>query len=497
MSEEDERWRIPGGLRTQLLAGLVVLVVGTVALVALVVLHLAEQEIRRSEIRQTIRSAEHLADLNLGEVPDERVRSFRRRADVRFAHLTIGEQTFRSGWLPGVSNGEAIERLDPSSSSYRFLDLDDRTFVLAAVRVHRAGEPTTAYVARSFERAQHRIRRTQTLLGVYLGLDALFILIVGYAFLTYVVVRPIRAIGTATDRAARGDLASHIEVLPANEYGDVGRSFNRMLDELRNNRRELEERLEELDRAYTELEQTQESLIRSEKLASVGQLAAGVAHEVGNPLSSISGYADMMADMDLEEDEYRDLAERIGKQVDRIQQIIHQLLDYSRDDSREPIEAVSLSDGIDEALDLLEPQPRMRRKTIETTLPDDLPDVRGNANQIVQVLVNLLINAADAINGASEREYGEGRIELEAGVDEADDEVWLRVSDDGPGIPEEDRSRIFDPFFTTKEPGEGTGLGLAISHRIVHRFDGNMSVESQVGEGTTFELRFQRDDDAR
>ncbi len=489
MSEDTASGYLPGGLRTQLLLGLLVLVIGTVALVALIVLHLAKQEIRRSEIRQTLQLAEHLADMDVGDRPDERIRAFRKRTRVQFAHLNVDGRTLRSGNIPGVRPESFMETIGSTSNTYHVLESDEGQLVVASARIDRGRGTAEAYVAQPLGRSPNRLQRTQTFLLIYLGLDALFILIVGYAFLTYVVLRPVQAIGTATERAARGDLASHIEVLPDNEFGDVGRSFNRMLDELRDNRRELEERLEELDRAYHELEQTQESLIRSEKLASVGQLAAGVAHEIGNPLSSISGYTDMMVDMEFDEDEYRDLAERIGDQVDRIQAIIHHLLDYSRDTSDAPIEPVSLASCVDEALELLEPQPRMRRMTIATDIPDDLPRLEGNVNQLVQVLVNLLINAADAINNDADHEYGEGHIEIGAGLDDEEEAIWIRVSDNGPGMSDEDQSRIFEPFFTTKDPGEGTGLGLAISHRIIHRFDGTISVDSEIGEGTTFELR--------
>ncbi|MFP4597486.1 MAG: sensor histidine kinase [Persicimonas sp.] len=335
------------------------------------------------------------------------------------------------------------------------------------------------------ESANERIADARKLLLVYLGLDALFILLVGYAFFTYVVVRPLRAIGVASERAARGDLASPVSVLPPNEFGQVGRQFNQMLAELRTKREELEDRLEELDQANRQLRQTQDSLIRSEKLASVGQLAAGVAHEVGNPLAAIGGYMELLEEGDLDEETTRDIIERSGREVERIRTTIRDLLDYSREESAPDSQTVALGVCIDEAINLVSAQPKARRVSIERDVPDDLPTIEAVGPQIVQVLVNLLINAVDALADADQP-----RIEIVAEHRSAPEELVVRVGDNGPGLDTETPQRIFDPFFTTKDPGEGTGLGLSICLRIMRRLDGDIRVESAPGEGTTFELVF-------
>lgn len=337
--------------------------------------------------------------------------------------------------------------------------------------------------------AEHAIQRqlpidaTRRLLIVYLGLDALFILLVGYAFLTYVVMRPLRAIGVASERAARGDLASPVSVLPPNEFGQVGRQFNGMLDELRTSREELEERLEELDQANQQLREAQDSLIRSEKLASVGQLAAGVAHEVGNPLAAISGYLELLEDGDLDDDVATDIVVRSQKEVERIRVIIRDLLDFSREEAEPAIEAVALRTCVEEAKNLVKAQPKSRSVDIVDEVPTDLPQVRAVASQVVQILVNLLINAVDAMEGEA------GRIVVSA--EASDEQVVLVVEDDGPGIPEEKLQRVFDPFYTTKEPGEGTGLGLAICLRIMRRLEGDIRVANRHDHGARFELAFR------
>ncbi|MFB6263626.1 MAG: sensor histidine kinase, partial [Bradymonadaceae bacterium] len=365
----SERRGFPGGLRAQLLLGLLLLVIGTVALVAIVVVEVAERQIRQTEIDRAIGVADHLAALHRADTPGQRLQSFRRRAGLSYAELSIDGRRFTSGTLPRGSEGR---RPTGPSETHRIVSVEGQSYVLAMVRRSQDGHRVTARVARSLEEARERVERAWRLLWVYLALDALFVVVVGYGFLTFLVVRPIRAIGVATRRAARGDLASHIELLPSNEFGEVGRSFNAMLDELRENRRELEERLEELDRAYTELEQTQESLIRSEKLASVGQLAAGVAHEIGNPLSAISGYLEVLRDSDLDEQQREEILERAESQLDRIQAIIRDLLDYSREEADAPVQAVSLHAAVEDAIALVEPQPRARSLEIEECLPDEL-----------------------------------------------------------------------------------------------------------------------------
>jgi signal transduction histidine kinase len=487
-----ERRGFPGGLRAQLMLGLVVLVVGTMALVALVGVHLARQQVEQSQRQRTVDAAERLAELREVGPPGDILESVG-PGDADWAKITVDGGEAARGDLPEGKEPDLAKLMAEADRlpAVRLTHIGGRPYAVA-VTADRPDDPTWRVgVARSMDDAYERIAQSRRLLLAYLGIDALFILIVGYAFLTFVVVRPIRAIGVATERAARGDLASHIEILPPNEFGRVGRSFNRMLDELRDNRRELEERVEELDEAYRELEQTQESLIRSEKMASVGQLAAGVAHEIGNPLSALTGYLQMVDDPDLGEERRTEMVERMRGQVDRMQTIIQDLLDYSRDESDREIVAVPLGPCVSEAVDLLAPQPSARSVDIEVDLPDDLPKVRANRDELVQVLVNLLMNAADAIAEADETQgQPDGNVEMSAR--EEGESVVLVVADDGPGIPEEERQRIFDPFYTTKDPGEGTGLGLAIALRIMDRFGGELTVESEAGEGAVFRLEFRQ-----
>jgi len=510
MSSDNDHAQIPGGLRTQLLVSLAVLLVGTLALVALAFVQLLERHVRSTEIERTFQLANQLAhtptDADLEPTVDHLMRH---HSQIVGASLDIGgdekgehQTSARRGDIPSVDL--------PKGRAFQVTSVDQKRILVTQVERPTAetqsgdDESTArrAVVARTLEPAFDRVRQMRNLLLAYLAVDALFVLIVGYALLTYLVVRPIRAIGVATRRAARGDLASHIDLQPANEFGEVARSFNDMLDELRDNRRQLRERIEELDEAYTELEETQQNLIRSEKLASVGRLAAGVAHEIGNPLSAVTGYLDMLEDEELDAETRRDIVERSQRQLQRIRTIIRDLLDFSRQETETEPEPVDLAACIREAVDLAEPQPRTRQIAIRVSFPDDLPKVRADAAQVTQVILNLVMNAADAIHDEHDPDDGHGSLtdgdfgtveiqaSSEAATDDGPDAVEISVTDDGPGIPEAEQSDIFDPFYTTKDPGAGTGLGLAVSLRIVERFDGDISVSSPVDEEAQRGTRF-------
>lgn len=329
------------------------------------------------------------------------------------------------------------------------------------------------------------------LLATYIALEVLVVLLLGYGFFTFLVVRPVRAIGVASQRAAQGDFASPIKNLPRNEFGAVSRQFNSMLVELAKNREKLEQRLRELDRANQQLREAQNTLIRSEKLASVGQLAAGVAHEVGNPLAAISGYLEILGDEDLDAPTRRDILARSQQNVDRIRDTVGNLLNYSREESDAHIEAVDPAACVAEAVHLVRAQPKAKSAVITTNLPAPLSAVRAVPGEVVQVLVNLLINALDAL--ASSRPSNQRPATITITADQsAHDVVIIRIQDNGPGISTEQMQRVFDPFFTTKDPGEGTGLGLAICLRLMQRVDGDIQLDSTPGEGSTFSLVFRR-----
>ncbi|HEX6243639.1 MAG TPA: ATP-binding protein, partial [Polyangiales bacterium] len=235
-----------------------------------------------------------------------------------------------------------------------------------------------------------------------------------------------------------------------------------------------------LERTTTELGSTRDQLVRSEKLASVGRLAAGVAHEIGNPLAAITGLIELLQLGGLSQAEHDEFLSRVRGETERIHRIIRELLDYSR---ARPSEASApacgdLASVVEEAVKLIAPQKDLRLVTIEVRVHDDRPWVKAPADELTQVVLNLLLNAADAV-------AGEGTILVELRRC-ADAQIELSVTDSGPGIPEALLGRVFDPFFTTKPAGKGTGLGLAVCMSLVERYGGKIAAENTKGGGARF-----------
>ncbi len=224
----------------------------------------------------------------------------------------------------------------------------------------------------------------------------------------------------------------------------------------------------------------EESLQQSEKLSSIGLLAAGVAHEVNTPLTGVSSYTQMLLGMIPETDPKHLLLEKVQKQTDRATNIVGNLLNFSRTGNASEFVDVDINGLLDDTLQLLEPQLRNSNIEIERDYCDSVPIVFGNAGKLQQVFTNLVINARDAIvNG--------GSIEIHTAVRD-DEEVVIEVVDTGVGIEPENLNRIFDPFFTTKAVGSGTGLGMAVSYGIVQEHHGTISASSKVDQGSTFRV---------
>jgi PAS domain S-box-containing protein len=231
----------------------------------------------------------------------------------------------------------------------------------------------------------------------------------------------------------------------------------------------------------------EEQVLQQERLASLGLLAAGVAHEVNTPLTGISSYAQILLEDMPASDPRRSTLEKIEAQTRRASSIANSLLNLARPE-RTAFESLPLNDAVREVLKLFAPQIRDERIVLHAELGDEMPDVRGHRGKLQQVLLNLLSNARDAVEGG-------GTITVRTAV--SGERVLLEVVDDGIGIAEDDLPRIFDPFFTTKGRGKGTGLGLSISYGIVREHDGAMQVESVPGEFTRFHIELPAHKPAR
>ena len=317
----------------------------------------------------------------------------------------------------------------------------------------------------------------------YLGLTAATVLLLTYVLLTYFIVRPIDRLRLAAERLAAGRLRTSVPVQGAAEVARLAATFNEMAALLREDRAALQDRLEELERTTAELTAAQEQLVRSARLAAVGRLSAGVAHEIGNPLAAIRGLLDLMQTGDLDPEEEEEFVGRIQREAERIHHTIRDLLDFSRNEPGQAgrIEnSADISEVVSDTIKLIDRQTRFRDIDLALTLEDGLPRVRGDHERLRQLLLNLLFNAADALGE-------KGRIEVRASS--GGDVVQLVVEDNGPGIDREIIEQVFDPFVTTKAPGQGTGLGLAVCHTIVERLGGSIEAANRKQGGAIFHVR--------
>jgi two-component system NtrC family sensor kinase len=306
--------------------------------------------------------------------------------------------------------------------------------------------------------------------------------------LTYVItgrmIRPLEEMVVATKRGAAGDLDHPVNVPSGDEIGHLAWSFNQMLASLKAARQESEQWARTLEQRVEqrteELGEIQSKMAQAERLASLGRMAAGVAHEINNPLGGVLTFA-MVALEDCAPDHpLRRNLEIIVKQALRCRDIVKGLLEFARQ-SDSSIAATDLNPLVEGALSFLEGQASFHDVQVIRRLQEGLPQVLADPGAMQQVITNLVINAVDAMD---ER----GQLTVVTETDPNTHEILLRVQDTGKGIPKEILPLIFEPFFTTKEVGRGTGLGLAIVHGIVARTGGRVEVDTSQA-GSTFTVR--------
>jgi two-component system NtrC family sensor kinase len=277
-----------------------------------------------------------------------------------------------------------------------------------------------------------------------------------------------RKLAVASEQLAHGNLDAKVEIRSHDELRELADAFNFMAAALK----KRDEKVREF---------TTRRIMESERLAHIGQLAAGVAHEINNPLQGIVTYSHLLLERSSAGNGTRESLEKIVKQANRCRDIIRGLLDFAR--QRKPEKRLcSVNRVLEECISLVDDQALFHNIRVIKHLSPDLPQVLMDPSQIQQVFMNMIINAAEAMNGT-------GQLTLTTRHVPEDSAVEVQFTDSGHGIKEEDLDRIFNPFFTTKEVGHGTGLGLAISYGIVKEHKGAITVESEEGQGATFIIR--------
>ncbi|KPJ61927.1 MAG: hypothetical protein AMJ42_00580 [Deltaproteobacteria bacterium DG_8] len=315
-------------------------------------------------------------------------------------------------------------------------------------------------------------------------------IIFGSLLLTRYLVKPLERLIRATEGITKGYFPQDLEPTGRNEIGTLSASLSRMADRLRKDREQIAQYIQFLEESNSQLKKAQDEVLRSEKLASLGKLAAGIAHEIGNPIGIILGYIGVLRHTMNQQEGNRDTLKRIENEIMRIDKIIRELLHFSHP-GKVSLHPIQINPLIEEASSLISHQKAFHSIKLELDLKENLPLILADEQQFQQVMINLFINAMDAMpNGGkltiTAEQYSNAKDISTTPSNTSG--VKIIVRDTGKGIKREHLNRIFDPFFTTKEPGKGTGLGLSVCLRIIESFRGTISVESSPEKGTTFTI---------
>jgi signal transduction histidine kinase len=315
-------------------------------------------------------------------------------------------------------------------------------------------------------------------------------------------VRPLQRLAAAARAIAAGDLAARVPAEGPRETFELAGAFNEMTEALAARTQALEKAVADLRESNRQLRAARAGLDRAERLAAVGRLAAGVAHEVGNPMAALLGFLDLASRENGLSGAGREHLARAAREGERVRVILRQILDFSRP-ARSQRTPVDVGEVADETAALVRAQQRYRDVAIEVVRAGEPPLALADKSRVAQILLNLLVNAADALRGCGAA-APRVRVTLEpaalhvradepgarAGGRRVFDAVACSVEDNGPGVAPEDRERIFDPFFTTKPPGEGTGLGLSNAARFAEELGGALELDAaHPGPGARFVLR--------
>jgi two-component system NtrC family sensor kinase len=321
------------------------------------------------------------------------------------------------------------------------------------------------------------------LVALYMATFGVAIIVFAYFALTRLIVRPIESLGRAADAVASGGRTLEIPRGGAREVADLGASFRAMTAKLVAEERALRSKVDELTEATRQLKEAQSQLVRSERMASVGRLAAGIAHEIGNPIAAILGFEELILEGDLPRETERDFMQRMKRETERINGVVRDLLDFARpeqggaDSASPPADVGEVAESV---AALARPQKSFRDVAIEVDVAGDVPNVGLAASRLTQVLLNLVLNAGSVV--ASQKDGA--RVTIRA--KRLEDRVRIEVEDTGPGVPEELRERIFEPFVTTKDVGDGTGLGLSVCRGLVEAAGGSIDVDASYASGARF-----------
>ena len=545
-------WSFRPGIRTEIVFTLTILMAGAVAFVGFLFLKVEERNLVDQKIREGKQIVGAMQKSLQNASPESQGKSLSEGLDrvvFLFAqghphfHFTVVNQDFSIladsrpeqvgkvlrdvGLEKAMASGEILAHGSGSEESFPLMKKTPLLISAAWLLEDRTVGGIRAEIL--LDDLKETLFRSQSIIFLYVFLTAFLLIVMGSFLLSRVIINPLKKLMRMSEKIAEGDLELMHGPSGGDEVGRVLASFNHMASRLREDRSKMEEYIRSLENVNRKLRLAQDEIIRSEKLASIGRLAAGVAHEVGNPTGAILGYLDLLSKGGLAEGEKAEVLKRAENEAERIRRIVRELLEFSRPSPR-PEEMVEVNEVIDRALSLLSHQKKVWEQIhVVREFQRDLPRWKGNPHHLQQVMINLFLNAADAlVSTDTVQTGGEKKIRITTralspeeragslglatrrrkedapGRDsalfriprdsypvsprEVNSILQVEVEDTGPGIPAATLGRIFEPFYSTKPPGEGTGLGLAICLGILESYGGKISVQSESGKGTRFTI---------
>src|SRR3990170_2013057 len=492
------------GIRFQLTAGIVIMTIAGIGLIGLMSIKIVERSALQWKISQAedtvgfVRASMRLSSEGgqpwgarlSGVLKNEaRIEDFRLTApDGRqlaasgtmptdagkliYGAVGIEAYMYGGGLLTGIGESMRVSALVPDAGRLEFiLSLAEVNEDMASVR---------------------------NFLALYALIDSVIIIAFGVYFLSRSIIGPLKKVEEAAKKIAGGKLYDRADVAVHNEVGSLAASFNSMAGR-------LEDEIKSLERVNLELTTAQDELLRNSTLAAVGRLAAGIAHEIGNPLGALRGYIDILGSDRLDDGEGKEIVERASREVTRIDSIVREFLDVARP-SKKALAPVDVNSLLRDTVATLSVRDDLKEIEIKLIANEAIQEVMADEGKLRQVFANLLINAAHSMEGSPIKS-----IEVATAVEKRPSPIMARrrkddpplagelperefvcvsFSDTGAGVSAEDAPSIFEPFFTTKEAGRGTGLGLFVSDSIIKAFGGEITLKSAPGEGSVFTVAF-------
>jgi signal transduction histidine kinase len=494
------------GLKIQIAGTLVVLLTLSILLGNMVFAAFWQKEMIRSEIEHVRSVWAELSKQDNNSNPNqleiyEELKAFCRFTSKHCAGVALtGNNPWLKNGLPEIQ-AKAMDLAQESAvSQQEILRLEGNPwgmlssarkylFIAEPLNFDSTEKPKAAVVIIELNSIYETIFQNKKAIFVYLLVNVILLTIVGFFRLIAITVKPIERMVRMSQSYHDPDVLFFNGEQKRSEFGQLSMALNGMLYRIESDRVQLRNSVTSLEIANSELLKTQKEMVRTEKIASVGRLSAGLAHEIGNPIGIVQGYVELLQQPDLDQAEKQQFAQRAISELDRVNKLIRQLLDYAGSSSNE-MSVVNLAQLIDEVCEIV----AFKKYNPPISLIKEISAnifIECDSDNLRQVILNCLLNALDALeskNGDFERQI---IVKAEKVVEDESNQtnVHISIEDNGTGIEEKDLDVIFDPFFTTKDQGKGTGLGLFVSHSIIDAHGGKIWIESSFGKGSTVNIK--------